>query len=137
MRRFACSLPFLAVASVSPRPRLAPSSSQVTLFRPAPRARSQPGAVRARVLERVRHELTGVPNPVHRDTRYFSPRTETFWPERWTPEGAEAAKETGEEFNLVQAAYMPFSYGKRFPVCAVHILTCVQAPETALVAYLR
>jgi cytochrome P450 len=48
---------------------------------------------------------------VHRDERYFFPRTQEFWPERWTSEGEADAATRSEAFRLVHAAYMPFSFG--------------------------
>src|SRR5258705_531663 len=65
--------------------------------------------------------ITITPYVIHRDARYFSPRPNEFWPERWfvTPrsfpsETAAAAKgRLVEEENWVldRAAYIPFSYG--------------------------
>lgn len=49
---------------------------------------------------------------VQRDVRYFSPDPDTFWPERWLPdEGPKIAEARGQDFTLVQGAYMPFNYG--------------------------
>jgi cytochrome P450 len=43
---------------------------------------------------------------VHRDPRYFSPRPEDFWPERWLPSAPR-----GEDFRLDMRAYTPFNFG--------------------------
>jgi cytochrome P450 len=51
--------------------------------------------------------ITITPYVIHRDSRYFSPRPDEFWPERWF---ISSSKE-GEEFVLDRAAYIPFSYG--------------------------
>ncbi|KDR74026.1 hypothetical protein GALMADRAFT_269528 [Galerina marginata CBS 339.88] len=54
-------------------------------------------------------EGTGINVPpycLHRDPRYFSPRTEEFWPERWLIE-----KPEDPDFVLDLAAFIPFSFG--------------------------
>jgi hypothetical protein len=60
--------------------------------------------------------ITITPYVIHRDTRYFSPRPDEFWPERWyttTSKTLPASKEKEKEEELVldRAAYIPFSYG--------------------------
>lgn len=63
--------------------------------------------------------ITITPYVIHRDARYFSPRPDEFWPERWSvtsknlpSEAAVAAKEqVVEDWVLDRAAYIPFSYG--------------------------
>jgi hypothetical protein len=49
---------------------------------------------------------------VQRDARYFSPCPETFWPERWLPEGPELAMARNEVFVHDTTAFMPFSFGE-------------------------
>jgi hypothetical protein len=49
---------------------------------------------------------------VQRDPRYFSPCPETFWPERWLPEGPELAMARNEVFVHDTTAFMPFSFGE-------------------------
>jgi len=54
-------------------------------------------------------EGTGInipPYSLHRDPRYFSPRTEEFWPNRWLIDNPE-----GPNFILDLAAFIPFSFG--------------------------
>jgi hypothetical protein len=41
----------------------------------------------------------------------FYPFSESFWPERWLPEGPALAKEMGYAFEHAADAYIPFSYG--------------------------
>ncbi|KIJ30225.1 hypothetical protein M422DRAFT_187409, partial [Sphaerobolus stellatus SS14] len=43
------------------------------------------------------------PYSYHRDPRYFSPRTDDFWPDRWM--------ETSSDIVLEKAAFLPFSAG--------------------------
>jgi hypothetical protein len=76
-------------------------------------------------------------NSVHRDTRYFLPNPEAFWPERWLPEGMATAQSRGQEFKLDQTAYMPFSYGAPVPYPPPHILIIIseQVLPTASAVY--
>jgi cytochrome P450 len=54
--------------------------------------------------------LTVVP-AVHRDPSLFHPFPESFWPERWLPNGPALAKEMGHDFELAEEACIPFHYG--------------------------
>ena len=50
--------------------------------------------------------ITVTPYSLHRDPRYFSPRPDEFWPERWL-----IRKTDDRDFILDLAAFIPFSYG--------------------------
>jgi cytochrome P450 len=50
--------------------------------------------------------ITVTPYCLHRDPRYFSPRPDEFWPERWL-----MGKTTERDFILDLRAFIPFSYG--------------------------
>ncbi|KAF8955653.1 high nitrogen upregulated cytochrome P450 monooxygenase 2 [Flammula alnicola] len=55
-------------------------------------------------------EGTGITIPpycLHRDPRYFSPRADEFWPDRWLM----GKKTDDKDFILDLAAFIPFSYG--------------------------
>ena len=54
-------------------------------------------------------EGTGItipPYTLHRDPRYFSPRSNEFWPERWL-----LSRNEEKDLILDRAAFIPFSYG--------------------------
>ncbi|TBU46359.1 high nitrogen upregulated cytochrome P450 monooxygenase 2 [Dichomitus squalens] len=50
---------------------------------------------------------------LHHDPRNFSPKTDSFWPDRWLIASSEQKFEgaPGEEFVHNTAAFLPFSYG--------------------------
>lgn len=56
------------------------------------------------------------PYTLHRDPRYFSPRPNDFWPERWllnstAKELSADGQQDGEEIIVVRDAFIPFSVG--------------------------
>ncbi|KAF9444394.1 cytochrome P450 [Macrolepiota fuliginosa MF-IS2] len=53
------------------------------------------------------------PYTIHRDPRYFSPRPDDFWPERWVQTSAKTPLITDdkEPFILARDAFIPFSVG--------------------------
>lgn len=58
-------------------------------------------------LPRFIREGTAVcvpPYVMHRDPRYFYPKTDEFWPERWLIQN-------NDDIILNRAAFIPFSYG--------------------------
>jgi hypothetical protein len=61
---------------------------------------------------------------VQRDPRYFSPRPESFWPERWMPEGHEHAAKQGDDFKLNTSAFVPFSFGSCSPSSCLASAVC-------------
>lgn len=65
--------------------------------------------------------VTVPPYVLHRDPRYFSPRPDDFWPERWlqnqtqTNDSTTLASKGPEAVAVItnQAAFIPFSAGNR------------------------
>ncbi|KAI5120324.1 hypothetical protein M0805_000384 [Coniferiporia weirii] len=51
------------------------------------------------------------PYVYHRDPRYFSPKPDAFWPERWLQTPADATEKGSSEVVNDIAAFIPFSYG--------------------------
>ena len=48
------------------------------------------------------------PYALHRDPRYFSPKPDDFWPERWLSSSSTKSTST---LVLNHSAFIPFSYG--------------------------
>ena len=55
--------------------------------------------------------VTMSPYVLHRDSRYFSPNPNAFWPDRWLQGSQGSKSKTGEPFVCDTAAFIPFSYG--------------------------
>lgn len=48
---------------------------------------------------------------MHRDPRYFSPRPDEFWPERWLHDSSLKGSHGTEPIILSRDAFIPFSIG--------------------------